>query len=397
MWRVALAARLGLAVLAVLSVLVTPFNERPGRMDGYDGAALSGWADRLFGVWTRWDGQFYLKIAAVGHNAGDNSSAFYPLYPALIKAVGTILAPLGNLRYIVAAEAISAAAFIAALLLLHAASRDLAGGAVADKTILYTAAFPTAFFFWAAYSESLFLLLTVGSLYAARKGRWWLAGLAAALAIFTRVTGVVLLAALFAELLVQWWRRRQAASHPPLAAPVSGRTVLVRDLKAVLALLLPLSGLFALLGYYQLRVGDPLAFANVQKNWLRRPDAPWDTIWRGIEVAVKQPFRYGAAAQSYLNLGCTLLFLLLAVVGWRWLPLSYSVYLAGGLAASLLNPASAEPLLSLARFVIVLWPGFILLGMVGQRSRSFHLVWVVTSLLLLGLLFSRFANWWFVA
>ena len=72
----------------------------------------------------------------------------------------------------------SALCFLAALALIydlvrydyplvrpHATAADLP-----NRTVLYLATFPMAFFFWAVYSESLFLLLAVGTLYAARRG-----------------------------------------------------------------------------------------------------------------------------------------------------------------------------------------------------------------------------------
>ncbi|PZR98899.1 MAG: hypothetical protein DLM69_08060, partial [Candidatus Chloroheliales bacterium] len=61
------------------------------------------------------------------------------------------------------------------------------------------------------------------------------------------------------------------------------------------------------------------------------------------------------------------------------------------------SAASAEPLLSISRFVVVLFPAFMLLGLAGARSRTFHLVWLLLSVMLLALYFIRFANWYWVA
>ena len=59
--------------------------------------------------------------------------------------------------------------------------------------LLLVAFFPAALFFSAVYSESLFLLLSVGAVLAARQGRWAWAGALAALAALTRNSGVLLL------------------------------------------------------------------------------------------------------------------------------------------------------------------------------------------------------------
>src|SRR5437588_734028 len=51
----------------------------------------------------------------------------------------------------------------------------------------------TAPFQSATYTESLFLLLTLVAVYAARSERWWLAGLAGGLAASSRSNGVLIL------------------------------------------------------------------------------------------------------------------------------------------------------------------------------------------------------------
>ncbi len=412
--RVWLAVRLALGVLGVMAVLLMPALS-PGGTAGYSGANLYGWADRLLGVWTRWDGQWYLKIADVGY-VGAGSSAFYPLYPALVKALGMVLFPLGPYRYIVAALLISGTAFYLALALLHAATREVftpagegvinhaptdvapAEGAInhaptiqnskfkiqnslliaADNTILYLAVFPTAFFFFAAYSESLFLLLAVASLYAARRAQWWVAGAAAALAILTRSFGL----ALFIPLVYEYWRQARA-----------GRGWR-RD---VVALMLPPLALAGLSVFAYVRFGDPAAFLSSQGLWFRHFSLPWESLWRGLSDVINQPLQYAADNMNLTNLAAALLFVLFAILVWRALPAVYCLYLDIGVLLALSSAASAEPLLSISRFVVVLFPAFMLLGLAGARSRTFHLVWLLLSVMLLALYFIRFANWYWVA
>ena len=43
---------------------------------------------------------------------------------------------------------------------------------MAGATVWLVALFPAALYFGAPYSESLFLLVSVGAFYAARTGRW---------------------------------------------------------------------------------------------------------------------------------------------------------------------------------------------------------------------------------
>ncbi len=422
--RVWLAVRLGLGVLGVMAALLIPISNLPHGTAGYDGANLYGWADRLLGVWTRWDGQWYLKIADLGY-VGDGSSAFYPLYPALVKGLGMVLFPLGPYRYIVAALLISAIAFYLALALLHAATRDafdVVGqpgvinhaptaeaddypitqtsnlkpqtstieqitqtsnlkpqtSAIADNAVLYLAAFPTAFFCFAAYSEAVFLLLAVSSLYAARRANWWMAGVAAGLAILTRSFGL----ALFVPLLYEYWRQARAGRGWRWDG---------------LALALPPLALAGLAAYALLRFGDPAAFLSSQNLWFRRFSLPWESLWRGFTAVANQPLQYAPENMNLTNLAAAILFVLFAVLGWRVLPAIYCLYLDFGVLFALSSAASAEPLLSVSRFVLVLFPAFMLLGAAGARSRTFHLVWLTFSLMLLALFFIRFANWFWVA
>ncbi len=421
--RVWLAVRVALGVIGVMAVLLIPALQAGGTA-GYSGANLYGWADRLLGVWTRWDGQWYLKIADAGYGGpGTGSSAFYPLYPLLIKALGIVLFPLGPYRYIVAALIISGVAFYFALALLHAATHDVfapspqgeqrlasteeveqpigpgciypaltdelqiptqnsklktQNSPVADNSILYLAVFPTAFFFFAAYSEALFLLLAVASLYAARKSQWWVAGIAAALAILTRSFGL----ALFIPLLYEYWRQARA-----------GRGWR-RDMAALALPPLALAGLAA---FAYARFGDPAAFLSSQGLWFRRFSLPWDSVWRGLSDVVNQPLQYAVENMNLTNLAAALLFILLAILVWRVLPAIYCLYVDIGVLLALSSAASAEPLLSVSRFVLVLFPAFMLLGLAGAKSRTFNLVWLLLSVMLLALFFMRFANWYWVA
>ena len=168
-----IGARIALTVLAFLAGVMIPGVLPKGTANWYGspgGPFLTGFVDRIGGVWTRWDGQWYLKIATQGYAKDDGSAAFFPLYPWLVQVMGW----LAQERYIWAGILVSSVFFLAALILLHRLVRLDFHPADAGRTVFYLAAFPMAFFFWAVYSESLFLFLAVGALLAARTQRWWL-------------------------------------------------------------------------------------------------------------------------------------------------------------------------------------------------------------------------------
>jgi hypothetical protein len=186
-----------LFLLAYLSLAVLPLNPDPavatpggGPWRGFPGNL---WLDG----WTRWDAGWYRHIATHGYvdqavgPAGQRNVAFYPLYPLTMR-----LASLPGLDPLAAGILVSNLAFLAALLLLHRMVRARFGADAAFRCILLLSVFPFSFYFSAVYSEGLFLLLAVGSLYLAQQGRWAGASLCALLCGATRPPGLALTPAL---------------------------------------------------------------------------------------------------------------------------------------------------------------------------------------------------------
>ncbi len=134
--------------------------------------ALSGPAHWLVEPMRLWDGSWYRLVAVFGYEPGKSANAaFFPLYPWLMKwghqLTGWSPETIGYI--------ISNVAFLGALILLYRLVTVDFNQVIASRTLWAVALFPTAFFFSAVYTESLFLLLAVGTLYAARRGEWLLA------------------------------------------------------------------------------------------------------------------------------------------------------------------------------------------------------------------------------
>src|SRR3954470_4949637 len=153
--------------------------------------------DSLFAPLARWDSVWYLGIAHAGYDGA--STAFFPLYPLLVRA----LAPYGDPGALLgAAYFVSLVSLAGALYLVRRLVELELGPVVARRSLLLLAFFPGALWLGAPYAESLFLLLSVGAIYAARTGHWAWAGVCAALASGTRSAGIVLLV----PLALMWWR-----------------------------------------------------------------------------------------------------------------------------------------------------------------------------------------------
>src|SRR3954452_4297593 len=343
-------------VLAVALVAVAAFGVDARNEGLFDSAGLTHpFLGSVLSPLARWDAVWYLGIAHGGYSGA--SSAFFPLYPLLVRAFAVRGSPAALL---VSAYFVSLASLFGALWVMHRlAALELGSEAVARSAVLLLAVFPGALWFGAPYSESLFLLLSVGAFYAARTGRWWLAGALAGLAAATRSAGIVLVV----PLLVLWWK-----SRPRRAAAVGWLA------------LAPL-GLAAYSLYLALAVGDGFAYLHLQDVWFRSFAGPFGGVWDGA-VAAWDGLRQGvsgsrthvyftAAGGDPIDVGWHNLelfgFLLLGLVGvvgvLRRLPLAYGAYVLAALALPLSFPVGPQPLMSLPRFLAVLSPLFVWLAL----------------------------------
>jgi len=80
----------------------------------------------------------------------------------------------------------------------------------------------------------------------------------------------------------------------------------------------------------------------------------------------------------------------------RRLPFAYGAWMVAALALPLSYPVAPQPLMSLPRFVLVLFPLFMWLALVCEERRITDRV-VAVSAVGLGLFVTQFAAWNFVA
>jgi hypothetical protein len=339
----------------------------------------------LLPSWNRWDTWWYINIAQRGYGwhqipAGTRPTAFFPLYPLLLRAGVAVT----HRSYIAVALAISNLCFLAALLYLWRLARWEFDREVAGRTVLYVSVFPTALFFFAGYTESLFLFLTVASFYHLRRQDWLLAGTFGAFASTTRVAGVLLLV----PFLYEYAHRRNFAWRR-----VDG---------GILGLVLIPLGLLAFMLYLKSSVGDAFAFTHSQVGWEKVFTLQ---LWAGFvetvrQIVLVQPPASFFQAHNILNAGIGGLFLIWSFLAARRLPPAYTLYTLAFWLVTLSSPALANgypvPLVSLSRYVLVLFPVFMYVAILGARQ-TFHDACLVLSVGLLSLLTVQFIhNGWIV-
>jgi len=322
-----------------------------------------------------WDASLYAFVARDGYTGG-GAPAFAPAL-LFIERGGMLLTGLDPATV---GLIVSNLAMLGALGLLGVLARQEVGRAAARRTVLCLAIFPTAFFLDIAYTESLFLLFSVGAFLAIRGRRWILAGILSAAAALTRPLGLLLLI----PIVVTIWESSRAQGHP-----------LIRDLVAmVTAVVLPCVALGSFMLYLYSRYGTLFAESRAE-----------ELVWgRGLGVPFLGFVRAGAVllgrglqpdwfqAHILLDMAFSILFIMLALATWRRLPPVYSLYT---IAMLLLVMSESQhnwyALGSNMRFMLVVFPIFMLLGQWGER-RSVEQVILLASVPLLAILTVLFLN-----
>ena len=322
-------------------------------------------ADPFWRTWFYWDSTYYADIATYGYTLAraDVFPAFFPLYPILEWFVGLFV---GGDHYL-AGLLITNAAWFVTLYELYVLARSDFDVRVARGAVLALSVFPTAFFGFVAYPESLFLALAVGSFLCMRRGQWWSAALLGCFAGFTRQAGALLVLPFLWEFAVQ----------QGFVARARNWRVLVRP-EIVAVTLIPL-GVVLFAGWLWHIVGDPLAFIHVQRHWLRVSGTPWGTIIAGFTTATQPHISYWIL-RAWQELAIVLLMGGLLVAAWSRLPRSYSILATTLYLLFLSQPEQHFPLLSQSRFALELFPLFIVLGDFATRRRWSTVVLVAVAL-----------------
>lgn len=360
----------------------------------------------------RWDAAWYLLIAKAGYAPSLGSAtvaraAFFPLYPLLIKAFSF---GAGGIAAAVAGVAVSLIAFFLSAVLLYKLAylelTEVVGFAPASAqrgaavAVAACGLGPVAFFFSAIYPESLFLCLSLAAFWFARSRRFLPAGACAGLAAATRPTGVVLVVPL---LLFYLYGTARITVQGERLTGLQPRFPLKRDLGWLL--LCPL-GLIAFSLYLVAAGGSATAPFSAESLWGRSFAGPLSALiegassaWSGLLALLGRASSATQVAASHnVELFGFALFALLAVWGTvRRLPLPYGAYMVAALLIPLSYPAAGEPLMSLPRFLLVLFPTYIWLGSALAEHRWLARAVVVGCALSLVFFTGAFATWHWVS
>jgi Gpi18-like mannosyltransferase len=317
-------------------------------------------------IWNRWDAVHYLNLAEHGYQSAGQDRfllVFFPLYPWLVRLFAVV-----TQSYLVSAFLVSAIASIAAGILLFKLAILDEPVEYARRAALFMFIFPTSYFFHIGYTESLFMALVLGSFLAARRGNWVLAGSIGLFATLTRLTGVVLIPALLFEV---WedYRKRRELDWRWSAVGLVGLGFVV-----YLALNISVSG-------------SPLMFLRYQReHWSKFLDWPWVSL-----AGAFSSFQWRAPAEAQMVGGQELLFALIALAAtiWAWFKArrSFAIWMTG----NWLIITSTSFLLSVPRYVLVLFPLYIMFARLSRNFVAGALI-CAWSLMFMALFISQFVS-----
>ena len=310
----------------------------------------------LIGIWERFDTLWFLRIAEHGYDR-PMAVIFYPLYPAAIRLVS------GVMPATVAALLVStAAAFFSFWGLLRLAAGELSEVGRLRMLLLFCV-WPTSFVLLAGYADSLTLALVVWTVVFARKARWEAATACGLLAGLARPSGVLVLI----PLVVMAVRSRQARSLVVALTP--------------LGLLsywgwLRWSGRISVVEAYRLYQGMTMV-------------PPWRGLWEALRLIVTEHDTLLAIKLAAV--------IVVAVVSLRrqsriQVRIEDKAFALAVILQMLMY--TGRPLLGAARYLLMVYPAFLVWGAYAERWSGKQFGFCATALGLLNLTWMwAFLNW----
>lgn len=334
-------------VLRVVSLIVTPLAYYLGpRASGI--MAETSLRRFLLAPWFSWDVRYYVEIVSRGYQPGRPTTNFHPLYPWISTLFAVVIRePLLSLLLV---------ASIAGVLLIigfYRLARLDCNEQQAWQATALLLCWPASVALFLPYTEALFLLLSVYCLFAARHQKFWLAGLAGALATLTRQQGLFLVLPLAWEIWEASGRRwsstvRQSLSLLLVPAAyalwVVYRGVAINDVHPDFS---------SIQSFLHTVMISPSSYEITERHAFL---PPWLTIWRGLGVF----WRNVVSPYAYIDLFLASGFIVLFVLSWRYLRTSYRLYCLAIILVSLSFYAADEnPFLALPRHMLLAFPVFI--------------------------------------
>lgn len=326
--------------------------------------------------WANFDGIHYLTIVEKGYVGTGLIQAFFPVYPGLIMFDTFV-----GINPLISGQLLSLAAFFGVMVVWQRLVSVHFSKRIAGISLTLLMLFPTSFFFMALYTESLFLLLVLLSLYAAAKKQWIVAIAMAAIASGTKIVGIALLPTLVLEYLLQ----KNIVLHLPLDRFLrSLRKLRTADYVKLAAIIFSGTGLFLYMLFLNQEFHDPFYFFHVQEEFGGGRSESFilfpQVVYRYLKILTTvewHSWSYFAFAQEFLWSMVTL-----GVLVWAWVKKYRPSYLVFGTLVFLI-PTLTGTFSSMPRYILACFPLFIGLAEYLEPRPKLRFAWYVVSSILL--------------
>jgi len=358
-----LAWRIAITLIAILAIRYVPLFSQ----NFFGGKYINYITNPLFWGWANFDGEHYLSIAIYGYK--DLQQAFFPAYPFLMNIFSNFFGS-GLESYLWSGAVLSNVLLLGSLILLWKTVTLDYSTKIAKLAIISLLVFPTSFYFGAVYTESLFLFSSLLTYYLYRKNKYLFSGLVGILMTLTRVYGIFVFFVILIDVL-------------------KNKSSIIEIVKQKIYWVgLSVLGLLTYMWFCWKNYNDPFAFYNLQTLvGEQRSDylifLP-QVFYRYIAKIIPNIdwSNFPIVFTTILELSTAILLLIIIILSFRKIRWDYWIYIVLGY----ILPSLTGSFSSLPRYVIVLFPVFIVAAASLQKINFYLRLGIYLSLAIIAVI-----------
>ncbi|MEO5570019.1 MAG: hypothetical protein ABIT08_15790 [Bacteroidia bacterium] len=315
----------------------------------YDNALLNTWGNFDTGWYLNIAENWYPDIHKSQVSSGLEKFSFFPLYPGLIRLIHFMT----GIDYFIVGLLISNLCLLISGWFLYSLAEKIYNKDIALWSVIFMYVFPVSFIFSGVFTESLYLMLILGTIYFSLTEKWFVSGLCAMFLILCRPVGVFV----FFPLVFIYYKNKKFK--------------LRETDRSILNLFFIPTGVFFLLLLNYFNSGDPLMFVH-HPGYTSTISNPLHNLYEGL---TNNYFTF-----SFISV-FTFIFILFWLLFYKHLQLLFHIIVA----YSLFIPMSYG-MMSMPRMMLAAFPLFILLASVAVKYKLQN-IFVIAFTLFQGYLF----------
>ena len=297
-------------------------------------------------IFKLYDAIAYTSIAKIGYS-NKAYYAFFPLFPTLIKILNYVKIPYELGGIIISNISLLASIFVLIKLLDKKDKKN--------KAIYYLIVSPILAYTTIAYTESVYLLITLLAFYYYKKNKYIASSIFTGLSMLTRNSGIILWGAIGLDMLYRLFKKKDIKLN---------NIILFGLISLLIGMIYPI--------FLYIKTNDFLMFSTVQgKYWHKKNGYVILTLFADIKFLINNP----RTSQIYIFIQNWLFFIIGIVIAIKNKnkDLVASIYIIVSLIAFTLvyrdpNYWNNLPSLSLMRYVLGLFPMYMYLPYISKKN-----------------------------